>query len=720
MDTRTFRKQMVGMTLTVTPTGEVTDGIFAYGRLTRRGFVPVRGGLVDPSYVDHMEFDYRSRIVTLVTVDGARVDVAGGRFCDTYPESQAVYVPDLRTDGSPSPGSVDDDDGEDMGFGLDPVSDPEDLVPSPAPAEPSEFRITEPDPPSAPVVEWHSPAPTSESALFDLMPTLYPELEGKLYYDVMAEREMVDLSLFDGFGNGSGIVPIEDHHLTMFHIDLQRRLRENGFDCRKLPSSQTMNDVFSLMANLDRRNAFRDWMESHEWDGRPRIGTLFADYFGGTAPSLPTEEDEALYLGAVAEAWLLGAVARAYHKTQHDVVPVFISTEHGNGKGQGIGKGRLLRMLSGCDDWYRTVNADVREEAKFLDAARGGLIVELSESTQLRTNNNDSLKYFISKDADFFRKSYGRYSGEYPRHFILAATSNHERNFTDLTGSRRFYPVICDASKVSRDHAYIPVHGRPRTTQYEVEQIWAEALHLYREGHRPYVSGRADELAAIMQDAGVIENPGVALIDNYLDNPEGVYSEVGARVCREIIFRDVFYCTTLPSQDMERAYRAWRDGTKCWKSKQYRDPEVGRMVRGFVRIAKPGDISKRGIKLNLVDAQVYEREIEPAILAEMDEETRRRVLGIPDDLYLEEDEPILPDHPADPIPEAPSELARGMGGTSCATLMSNLVSVGGQTRPDQALDVSMLDEEDVRALLDEGWIYDLGTDTHECYINRMP
>jgi len=692
MDSKTFRKQMVGLTLQISKKGQVSDGIFEYGLITTSGFKTSDGRLIDMEAVLSSKFSEPQRLLILEMINGGIETAVGCRPGTVTLKSEVKE--EITAESLEKPEEVGEDD----------------------------YTIID----GKPIIAGCAPVRVSD--LYDSIPALYPDLPGKLYYDVMAEREMVDVSLFREFGSNGMVVPIEDHHLSMYHIDLQKRMREAGLDCRKMPSNQVMDEVFSLMANLDRRNAFRDWLESHEWDQVPRIGTMFQRYFGGTAPYLASKEDEDLYLESVAKAWLIGGVARAYHKTQHDVVPLLISTEYGNGKGQGIGKGQALRLLAGDDSWYRTVNTDVKDEARFLDAARGGLIVELAESTQIRTNDNSTLKYFISKDADYFRKSYGRYSGEYPRHFILVATSNHEQNFTDLTGSRRFYPIICNASIVKDNKTYIPVHGRPRTVQYEVEQIWAEALHLYRCGHRPHVSGRADELAAIMQEAGAVENPGVAYIDSYLDDPQGQYFEIGSKVTKEIIMRDLFNCVGMPTVDMERAWRAWKDGSSCWKSKQFRNYETGKTTRGFVRITAPGTTANRTVKLNLVDAKVYEEDIEPRILAEMDEVTRRRVLGIHPEAYLEEDEYIVPDdndfEPEEYV-EIPGEQASDREVIEEVkdphTIMNNLLMIGAYTGKDQRVDVEVFGEEAINALVENGWIYDLGLDgEHEYYVNRMP
>lgn len=431
--------------------------------------------------------------------------------------------------------------------------------------------------------------PSSISELNAVFPELYPDAGNQLYYDELQEREMVDMAMFGR--PTEGLKALNDTIVAIYYEDLEIKLKEHDYKIGKLPSFAVRDNVLTIQIHSHTRNLFREWVESHEWDGKPRLRTWFRDTFGATAPPLEESGEDEVYLGDVAEAWFVGGIKRMYSETKHEIVPVFIGD-------QGIGKGLALRYTAGRDGWYVDTSANVKEPERFLDGVRGNIIVELSESTQLRNADNEALKAFISKSSDQIRKAYARHNERYPRHFILAASSNLDNVFTDITGNRRFFPMYCDPTKATRKFSQDRSVG-----QYDVEQVWAEALYLYRNGGKWYMTEEAAARAKVMQDFGTQENTNISTIDDWLDDPMGEYSEVGSRVSKAIIMDRVFHCdpTQLIPQHIENAFRAWANSQRSWTKMNKTARVGGKVCRAYERKYAPGDVHITA-RLGIVDS----------------------------------------------------------------------------------------------------------------------
>ena len=411
------------------------------------------------------------------------------------------------------------------------------------------------------------------SEVFD---SLYPDAEGKLYYDILNEYDAVDMSLF---GEPGGMQAMNDKIFAFYLMDVQRRLRENGFVGTSFPSDRVLGQALDMYTMRHSRNLFREWVESHEWDGVPRVRTWFQKLFGATAPPLRDEGLEDRYLGDVSEMWFVGIVKRQYEPAKHEIVPVLISE-------QGIGKGNAIRFMSGKDCWYTESTQSVRHPDKFLDSVRGAVIVELSESKQLKDDDANALKSFISTISDRLRKPYARYNDVYARHFGFIATSNEADIFTDDTGNRRYFPMFCDVSRSEM------------VTTEDVEQVWAEALVMYNEGHRWYTTPEVAEIASVMQDFTSVEDINVDMIDQWLDDPMNGYDKVGSRITRGIILDKVFGINVddehapVP-RSIQDMYTKWSRRVYTWERTPKPFRMGGRTVRGWERTYPPGTRRKQ-------------------------------------------------------------------------------------------------------------------------------
>lgn len=446
------------------------------------------------------------------------------------------------------------------------------------------------------------PMPRSVSELNDVIKELYPELYDYMYYDVLSECVYIDMSYFGR--PDIGLIRQDDASMVIISDDLERKLKAAGF-VGTFPSDTVREQAFATMKYDNPRNRFRERVESLKWDGVPRLRTWFQDTFGATVPALQSIGMEDKYLGDVAEAWFIGGIRRMYTKCRHEIIPVLIS-------GQGIGKGHAICYTALADEFYRVTTADMADPAAFLDTTRGGVIVELGESRQMKVGAHEIVKAFISKDCDQYRKPYARREEVFDRHFIMIATSNSDTIFTDVTGERRFFPMYLDVHRATREFSI-----DRRVGQYDVEQVWAEALELYRQGHTWFMTSESADLAKMVQKYAQTENTGVDAINEWLDANK---PNVGDKTCRREILYNVFNvsASTVP-KDVTAAFNAWSiSADNPWmKHGSVRIPGFGGGMpqKGYIRKYAVGECVKFET-LKIVSGDRAERSDDAAETAE--------------------------------------------------------------------------------------------------------
>lgn len=206
------------------------------------------------------------------------------------------------------------------------------------------------------------------------------------------------------------------------------------------------------VAREHRIHPVRDWLEHLRWDCTPRIETWTSTYLGAA----PTA-----FHHTVGALWLISAVARIFRpgvKADHMLIL--------EGP-QGARKSTAIKVLAG-EDWF----TDELPELGSKDAAihmQGVWIVEIAELDAIGRAEVSRIKAFLTRTTDRFRPPYGRYTVEVPRQCVFAGTVNPDTYLRDETGNRRFWPLRCgtiDIAALARDR----------------DQLWAEAVHRFREG----------------------------------------------------------------------------------------------------------------------------------------------------------------------------------------------------------------------------------------------
>lgn len=259
-----------------------------------------------------------------------------------------------------------------------------------------------------------------------------------------------------------------------------------------IASSQKVDDALSLEFERKKYHPIKDYLNSLVWDGIPRVDTLLIDFFGA--------KDD-IYSRASIRKMLCAAVARIYRPgTKFDSILILVGE-------QGTYKSTFVRKLG--KSWFSDTFTTVQGKEAY-EQIQGAWVVEIAELSGLRKAEIETIKHYISKCEDSFRPAYGRVVETYKRQCVFFGTTNSRDFLRDPTGNRRFMPVDVDLDSATKSVA-------DDLTDEEIDQIWAEACELYRNGEALYLSAEEENIARHEQKrhAEVDERRGV--IEDYLD-----------------------------------------------------------------------------------------------------------------------------------------------------------------------------------------------------------
>lgn len=278
---------------------------------------------------------------------------------------------------------------------------------------------------------------------------------------------------------------LDDHTTRRLRGDLIERYQGVAFE----PTGINVFEACHTLAYKQRFNPVLDYLNGLEWDGVPRVASLFSRYFR-------TPDDT--YSRAVARCFMVAAVRRQRQPgVKFDTMPVL------RGK-QGTGKSTGVKVLFGAD-WFSDADlGDLKgKDAAILLLGKWGQ--EMAELQGLSRADLKTLKAFCSRATDTIRLPYGRSASDLPRRCVFIGTTNEGGYLTDPTGNRRFWPLEVlaevDLEALKRDR----------------DQLWAEATVLERAGESIVLDQGLWDLAAERQEEETTEDPWVDLVRRFID-----------------------------------------------------------------------------------------------------------------------------------------------------------------------------------------------------------
>lgn len=276
--------------------------------------------------------------------------------------------------------------------------------------------------------------------------------------------------------------------------------------CGDVPPMTAVREILSLAASLPGREVdpLTGYLSGLRWDGVKRLS-------GGSAtldeviPGVPWEDKaEREWASRAVMRACVAAVARAFEPGyQVDSSLVLVGP-------QGTRKTSWVRWLAG--PWSAALPDILAGDADLFDPCHKAWIVEADEGfavTRSGSRYGDALKRFLTARSDTWRPKYGRTSRTMARRFVVWGTTNHEDFLANEEGNRRYWPV-----KITRT---IPTE---LLTEYRRNQIWAEAVHLYRAGEKTWMSEVEEQkMQTDRANRATEENPLLGPVSRYLSTP---------------------------------------------------------------------------------------------------------------------------------------------------------------------------------------------------------
>lgn len=261
-----------------------------------------------------------------------------------------------------------------------------------------------------------------------------------------------------------------------------------------ITGKEKIADALTAVLTRHSYHPIRDYLSGLTWDGVPRLDRIIIDYMGA--------EDSELNR-AMSRKHFVAAVARVFNPgCKYDYCLIMSGAE-------GIGKSTLLRVMGGR--WFND-SITTLEGKEGMEQLRRAWVVELSELSSIKRSDVEQVKAHLSKQVDIYRAAYARRVLEHPRQCVFCGTTNEALFLKGDTGNRRFWviPVVAELRKY-RDWR--------EAIRRDRDQLWAEAVHYYKQGEPLYLSEELEAQAKQRQQDFNDDNddPIVAMLDKYLN-----------------------------------------------------------------------------------------------------------------------------------------------------------------------------------------------------------
>ena len=231
----------------------------------------------------------------------------------------------------------------------------------------------------------------------------------------------------------------------------------------KLFSVQKHTDALRILFHQREYNPIVDLIETFQWDGKNRVEGFLTRWMGA---------EDTPYIHEVSRLIFAGGINRLYNPgCKFDDVPVLVGTR------QGEGKSTLIKWLALNEQWFSEVKKV--DGADSIEALFGAWICEIPElSAFKRADDVESIKAFVTRTKDKYRKPYDKTPVEYPRRCIFIGTTNNAQFLSDKTGNRRFYPVTANSSGYD-------LYAHEEECKEYIRLCWAEARDRFKKGKMP-------------------------------------------------------------------------------------------------------------------------------------------------------------------------------------------------------------------------------------------
>lgn len=235
-----------------------------------------------------------------------------------------------------------------------------------------------------------------------------------------------------------------------------------AFLSRELGWHKAPAEPLAAIAEVARQRPYdpwRAWLDSLQWDGKRRLAKAAPVLLGTDS----TPRSRLCFAW-----WMLSAVARSYVpgcQVDHAIVLE---------GAQGGGKTSFLRKLAMDEQFFtRLVTAGDLHSPRAIGRIHGPVLVEIAELAALKRQDVEAVKAYIDECFDRVQWLYSKKPVDVGRTCVFAPTTNDGEYLRDITGARRWWPLACTNIRLDVLDAV-------------KEQLWAEAVYLYKRGVKWY------------------------------------------------------------------------------------------------------------------------------------------------------------------------------------------------------------------------------------------
>lgn len=297
--------------------------------------------------------------------------------------------------------------------------------------------------------------PTRENIRIVLLS--HPEFKGKIKYN-----EFVSQLETQGMRwrrkDRDRLMPMSDEDMAAIRLWLEK--------CYDVNSISKVDDALATVKFYEGYHPVKDYLESLTWDGTHRLADLLHNVMGVERSKLSRWLSCAVWVGAVARIYKPGC--------KFDICLTLSGPE-------GLGKSSLFALMGG--EWYSDSMINIGSKDA-MSGLKAKWILEIGEMASLKRADLDATKNFLTSQEDSYRPAYGRFDVRVPRQNIFVATTNDKLCLRGYGDNRRFPVVEC-----SPERRVVPVWDYIEKWR---DQLWAEAMMLYRSGFRLYMSPEMD------------------------------------------------------------------------------------------------------------------------------------------------------------------------------------------------------------------------------------
>ena len=301
---------------------------------------------------------------------------------------------------------------------------------------------------------------------------------------LQTNKKLKDLFKFNEFTNEVDVVKSVDLDTSIGKISITKGqytdqvinsielyIESSEFYKHAVFKNAVIDQGITNFAHMNSYNPVIDYMNEAyaKYDGKRRLDDFFSIFLG--ADKNPTTI-------LITRLWFMGAVAKAYNpNTKFDFVLDIVG-------GQGVGKTTLVQKLAPLGLYTDQFNSFTNKDD--FEVMKNALIVNDDEMTASNNAKFEEIKKFITMQTFEYRKSYARKSERFKKKFVMVRTTNEVRHLKDHSGDRRFISIYANKKKQQLS----PVTDL--TPEY-VEQLWGEAVWLYKQAKDPFLLSPGQE-----------------------------------------------------------------------------------------------------------------------------------------------------------------------------------------------------------------------------------